>query len=73
MFCHDARRHVLFLPGLRKADSGELEARWFRPLDLATPAMLGCPDAQIRKVDLALGPEHCDTATDRSVLGSLRE
>lgn len=41
LFCHDASRYVLFLPGLRK-------------------------------VELALGPMHFDTATDRSVQSSLR-
>lgn len=72
MFCHDATRYVLFLPGLRKADFVELERMWFRPLYLATLAMLGCADTQIKKVELALGPMRFDTATDRSVQGSLR-
>ena len=72
MFCHDATRYVLFLPGLRKADLTELGSKWFRPLYLATLAMFGCPDTQIKKVELALGPMRFDTATDRSVQGSLR-
>lgn len=72
MFCHDATRYVLFLPGLRKADFAELGSAWFRPLYLATLAMFGCPDTQIKKVELALGPMRFDTATDRSVQGSLR-
>jgi Domain of unknown function (DUF6933) len=72
MFCHDATRYVLFLPGLRKADFAELGSKWFRPLYLATLAMSGCPDTQIRKVEPALGPMRFDTATDRSVQGSLR-
>lgn len=72
MFCHDATRYVLFLPGLRKADFGELEARWFRPLYLASLAMFGCPDTQLRKVELALGRILFDAATDRSVQSSLR-
>ena len=72
MFCHDATRYVLFLPGLRKADFAELSSKWFRPLYLATLAMFGCPDAQIKRVELALGPMRFDTATDRSVQGSLR-
>lgn len=72
MFCHDATRYVLFLPGLRKADFAELGSKWFRPLYLATLAMSGCPDTQIKKVELALGPVRFDTATDRSVQGSLR-
>lgn len=72
MLCHDATRYVLFLPGLRKTDFAELGSTWFRPLYLATLAMFDCPDTQIRKVELALGPMRFDTATDRSVQGSLR-
>lgn len=72
MFCHDATRYVLFLPGLRKADFAEIGGTWFRPLYLATLAMLGCPDTQIKKIELALGPMRFDTATDRSAQGSLR-
>jgi hypothetical protein len=72
MFCHDTTRYVLFLPGLRKEDFAELGSKWFRPLYLATLAMFGCPDTQIKKVELALGPMRFDTVTDRSVQGSLR-
>ena len=72
MFCHDATRYVLFMPGLRKVQFAELGSKWFRLLYTATLAMSGCPDAQIRKVELALGPVRFDTATDRSVQGSLR-
>lgn len=72
MFCHDATRYVLFLPGLRKEHFAELGGKWFRPLYLATLAMFGCPDTQIKKVELALGPMRFDTVTDRSVQGSLR-
>ena len=72
MFCHDATRFVLFLPGLRKAQFAELGGKWFRQLFTATLALSGCPDAQIKEVELALGPVRYDTATDRSVQGSLR-
>lgn len=72
MFCHDATRFVLFMPGLRKAQFSELGSKWFRGLYTATLAMAGCTDTQIRKVELALGPVRFDTATDRSVQGSLR-
>ncbi len=71
MLCHDATRYVLFLPGLRKEHFAEFEARCFRPLYLATLAALGCPVAWIKKTELALGSMRFDTATDRSVLGSL--
>lgn len=72
MFCHDATRFVLFMPGLRKAQFAELGSKWFRLLYMAALAMIGCPDVQIRKVELALGPVRFDTATDRSVQSSLR-
>jgi hypothetical protein len=72
MFCHDASRYVLFLPGVRKEHLVVLGEQWFRPLYLATLAVLGCPESQIKKVELAVGPVRYDTATDRSVQGSLR-
>jgi hypothetical protein len=72
MFCHDSTRYVLFMPGLRKPDFAELGTKWFRPLYLATLAVMGCPNMQIKKVELALGPVRFDTAIDRSVQGSLR-
>jgi hypothetical protein len=72
MFCHDATRYVLFLPGLRKEHFAALGQQWFRSLYLATLAVFGCTDAQIRRVELALGPVRYDTATDRSVQGSMR-
>ena len=72
MFVHDATRYALFMPGLRKAQFDELGSKWFRLLYTATLAMSGCPDAQIKKAELVLGPVRFDTATDRSVQGSLR-
>lgn len=72
MFCHDESRYVLFMAGLRKQHFTELGSPWFRELYTATLAMSGCTDTQIRKVELALGPVRFDTATDRSVQGSLR-
>ena len=72
MFCHDTTRFVLFMAGLRKEQFSELGSKWFRLLYTATLAMSGCPDAQIKKAELALGPVRYDTATDRSVQGSLR-
>lgn len=72
MFCHDATRYVLFTAGLRKADFAALEQACLRPLYLHTLTAIGCTHAQLRKVELALGPMRCDTATDRSVQGSLR-
>jgi len=72
MFCHDATRYALFLPGLQKAHFAELGSKWFRPLYLATLAEFGCTPAQISKVALALGPVVFDVATDRSVQSSMR-
>lgn len=72
MFCHDTSRYVLFLPGLRKPQFQVLGDKWFRQLFLASLADMGRPDREIRKVGLALGPVRFDTATDRSVLSSMR-
>jgi hypothetical protein len=68
---HDATRYALFLPGLRKAQFAEL-SDWFRMLYLASLAAFGCSDTQLKKVELVLGRVRYDTATDRSVQGSLR-
>lgn len=72
MFVHDATRYALFMPGLRKQQFAELGSKWFRLLYTATLAMAGCPDVQIKKAELSIGPMRFDTATDRSVQGSLR-
>lgn len=71
MFCHDATRYTLFLPGLRKQQFAELGS-WFRQLFTATLALSGCPDAQVKKAELALGAVRHDMAINRSVQGSLR-
>ncbi len=71
LFCHDLTRYALFLPGLRKEQFAVLD-NWFRQLYFATLAEFGCTATQIKKVDLALGPVRYDTATDRSVQGSIR-
>ena len=70
--CHDETRFVLFLPGMLKEHFSELGSKWFRQLFTATLAAFGCPDVQIRKAELALGPLRFDTSTDRSVQGTLR-
>ncbi len=72
MFCHNATRFVLFMAGLRKEQFAKLSSKWFRLLYTATQAMSDCPDTQIRKAELVLSPMRFDTATDRSVQGSLR-
>lgn len=72
MFCHDASRYTLFVPGLRKEHFAALGGGWFRQLYLATLAAFGSPPTQIKKAELVIGPICFDTATDRSVQGSLR-
>ena len=71
MFCHDASRYCLFIPGVRKEHFAALGTKWFRQLYLATLKAIGCPGGQIKRVELAIGPIHFDTATDRSVQGSM--
>lgn len=71
MFCHDESRYCLFMAGLRKSHFSELGGKWFRQLFTASLAVIDCPDTQIRKVELMLGPIRYDTATDRSVQGSI--
>ena len=60
------------MPGLRKAHFAELGSKWFRQLFFATVQAMGCPIANIKKVELSLGLIQFDTATDRSVQGSMR-
>ncbi len=70
LFCHDRTRYSLFMAGLRKPQFAEL-GKWFRLLFTASLAVAGCPDSQIRKIEMLLGPVRHDTATDRSVLGTI--
>lgn len=72
LFCHDDIRYTLFLPGLRKEHFADL-GRWFRELFTASLAYMGMEDNQVRCAELAMGPVVFDTATDRSVLGSLNQ
>lgn len=70
LFCHDATRYCLFLPGLRAPQLREL-GRWHRELFLASLATAGVQGTVLKKVELAFGAPRFDTATDRSVLGSM--
>lgn len=72
LFCHDETRCALFVAGLRKEQFEDLAGQCFKPLFPATLAALGCPPGQVTQAGLALGPVRFDTATDRSVLGSMR-
>ena len=70
LLCHDATRFCLFVPGLRAEHLKELE-RWHRELFLASLATAGVEGAVLKKVELVFGAPRFDTATDRSVLGSM--
>jgi len=70
LFCHDATRYCLFLPGLRAPQLAAL-GRWHRDLFLASLASAGTATATLKRIELALGPARFDTATDRSVLSSM--
>lgn len=70
LFCHDATRYMLFLPGLRKEQFADL-GRLHRELFLATLAAEGVATGILKRVELTLGPARFDCATDRSVLSSM--
>jgi hypothetical protein len=72
LFCHDATRYTVFLPGLRKPEFAEL-GRWFKEAFTASLIYMGMSDAQMRRAELALGPVEFDSQTERSVLGSLNQ
>ncbi len=71
IFCHDATRYSLFLPGLRKehfANLGFLHRDFF----LASLAAQGVRGVALNRVAMAMGPARFDRSTERSVLGSVR-
>lgn len=72
IFCHDETRAALFIAGLRKPQFAALGGEIFRQLFADTLAALECPQAQIQRALLSLGPCEFDTVTDRSVLSSMR-
>lgn len=72
LFCHDATRYTVFLPGLRKQQFEE-PGRWFKEAFTASLSYMGMSDAEVRRAGLALGPVVFDTHTDRSVLSSLTQ
>jgi hypothetical protein len=72
LFCHDASRYCLFHAGIRKTHLADLGGSLFRGLYLETLKAIGVPIAQMRKVELALGPARYDAATSRSVQGTIR-
>lgn len=71
LFCHDATRYALFMPGLRAPQFADL-GRWHRDLFLAVLEAQGLAHHHIAQAGLLLGPLRTDQTTDRSVLGSMR-
>jgi hypothetical protein len=72
MFCHDTTRFVLFEAGLKKEQFQNL-GQLHKELYLAALIVMGVPEATLKRVELAMGPARFDTATDRSVLGTLNQ
>ena len=72
MFCHDTTRFILFQADLRKEQFNNL-GHLHRELFKFALISLGVPDSSIKRVELAMGPAQFDTATDRSVLGTLNQ
>lgn len=66
LFCHDESRYCLSLPGVRAQQLAEF-GRWHRHLFLASLAVEGVEEAWLTGVELALGQERFDSATDRSM------
>ncbi len=71
IFCHDATRYCLFLPGLRKVHFTNL-GFLHRDFFLASLAAQGVRGVALNRVAMVWGPARFDRGTDRSVLGSLR-
>lgn len=72
MFCHDSTRFILLEAGLKKEQFKNL-GQLHKQLFLASLISLGVPEASLKRVELAMGPALFDTATDRSVLGTLNQ
>jgi hypothetical protein len=72
MFCHDSTRFILFQAGLRKEQFNNL-GQLHRELYKFALISMGVSDSGIKRVELAMGPVLFDTATDRSVLGTLNQ
>lgn len=72
MFCHDTTRFTVFCAGLRKEQFkglAQLHKESFRTALIS----LGVGESAIKRAELAMGKGFFDTATDRSVLGALRQ
>jgi hypothetical protein len=70
MFCHDATRFILFQAGFKKEQFnvlGQIHKDLFKFVLIS----MGVSENSIKRVQLAMGQARFDTATDRSVLGTL--
>ncbi len=72
LFVHDATRFPLFIPALKKPDFAELDY-YFQDALMNSLLKLGATDAQMKAAEQLLAPLVCDSATDRSVLGTLNQ
>jgi len=70
MFCHDTTRFVLFEAGLKKEQFHNL-GLLHKQLYLAVLVSMGISEASLKRVEFAMGAAQFDTATDRSVLGTM--
>lgn len=72
MFCHDTTRFVLFQSGLKKEQFQNL-GQLHKQIYLAALIPMGVSETSLKRVELAMGSALFDTATDRSVLGTLNQ
>lgn len=70
LFTHDVTRYTVFIPGLVKSHFNNFD-ECFKGIFLASLSMIGVPDNQLARAELAMGRMVFDTCTDRSVLGSM--
>ena len=70
LFTHDETRYSIFIPGLVISQFKHFE-ECFKSMFLASLSIMGVPDNQLTRVELAMGKMILDTNTDRSVLGSM--
>ena len=70
LFTHDETRYTLFIPGLVKSHFENFD-ECFKGMFLASLSIIGVPDNQLTRAELAMGKMVLDNCTNRSVLGSM--
>jgi len=70
LFTHDETRYSVFIAGLVKSHFEHFD-ECFKGMFLASLSMIGVPDNQLARAELAMGKMVLDTCTDRSVLASM--